>query len=246
MAITIEWRREPDAQHTGSAELNGVANKPFIYVHPQDQAQQPIRSPCVDWRYNNQDMANKRMVAWQLFLNLQGHVSFDSYLLHRRQYQLLPASNRFEGWAGQDSTDQAFGSALATGLQPSGFGTYTAYLSRAPHDRKEDTVKVTATLRTFALFVKPLRARIGMGRSVSAEASAFDGPTEQVRCRSMARLTRFSLLSIRRSRKLKTYPVTIPPGGEVKIGKVQCGLGYEQRSGSSHFYTSSRIDFQIA
>ncbi len=245
MPIKIEWRREPNPQHTGSAELNGLQNKPFLYVHPEDQAQQPRRSPCASWTYNQNDMANNNIVAWQLFLNLQGRVSFADYLLHRRHYQGMAAADRFEGWAGQDGTDEVYGSPLASGIQPSGFGSYSAYISQAPHKETATTVTVTATLTSFGVLLKSIRAVIGMARSVTANVYVYNEQGEVDRVRNNIRLSRFLPFRLRSRRKQASFNVVIPAGGEVMIGKVECGLGYELRSLNSNFYCSTRLDFQV-
>lgn len=244
MPAQIEWRRVPDQQHTGSAELRGVAGSPFLFVHPQDESGQPRSSPCALWTFNQADAANNNVLSPIFRIRLHGFVSYRSYQLHRAAYQNIAPADRADPWQGQDEAEEVWiDSPLATGLQPSGQCAYHAFISLQPPAPQPVSVTLAASLQIYSLGIGSLGAVIGMGRSVDAKAEILNHAGSVYSINHLARV-RFPFQFKYRAHG-QTYTVIIPPGGEVQIGKVMVGLAYEIRRGSSRFLTSARIAFQI-
>ena len=246
MAIEVKWKRTPDRQHTGSAELLGIGNPIFLYVHPQDQAQAPRSSPAARWRYNHRDTVENNVTNNSFLVWVFGRVSYRSYAMHRRYYQATPAFQSIPNWASQGAAGQVFGAALASRIQPSGFIAYHAFASVNPAAADATTVKVTANLVALSLGWTTPFARIGGARSTSAlcEAANENGPIAGSLTRTIARL-RFPV-SLRLRRRTASYVLTIPAAGEVMIGKVVPGLGYTISRGVSGFLSMARISYTFA
>jgi hypothetical protein len=218
MAIVVTWRRVPDAQHTGSVELRGIAGTPFLYVHPEDQAGGALPSPAAMWVYNHDDTDQDEEAATSFALTVRGHV-------HYRVYARLALA--------------AGATPLATGLQASGSGTYDAFLSVDPEPDAATAVTVTGTAQVRATGAASLFSRTGMGRAIIANAYLFNGAQEIARARASARI-QFPF-STRSASVTVTYPVTIPAGGSVRVAQVTTGPAYEIRRGTSRFSALSQV-----
>jgi hypothetical protein len=241
MPVQIEWRLTPNPQHAGSAELRGPTGTPFLYVHPQDGAQQPRRSSSARWIYDHQDAAEAAEVADAFTIRTAGWVSFARYMASRNAY--LALANPPDPWRGQESADEVYTANPVTGIQPSGQANYCAYISLTPASEGATRVTLIAELRTWALGYASQPLNIGMGQRIVAQADAENESDGVARVRSAVRLSAWSWF--KRDGADAEYDVVIPPGGEVRIGSVNVGPAYEIRGGTSLFAASSRIGFRV-
>lgn len=246
MAALVTWRRVPDEQHTGSVELRGAQGSPFLYVHPEDQADAATASPCARWAYNHNDTADDEQDADVFALTIRGTVSYRRYAQLWQAYHQLPVGQRPATFQEQDNAAAALeapslaggAAALATGLQASGSATYDGFLSLEPEQDSVTVVTVCASARVRA-FGTALLARIGQARSIVAEAHLSDGVQEVARVRATARI-RFPF-ELRSAAATRTYVVTVPAGGSVRVALVRVGPAYEIRSGTSGFAGMSGV-----
>ena len=239
MGIQIEWRLIPDPQHTGSAELRGPPGTPFLYVHPEDQAGQPRRSPSALWTYNHQDAAETSVIANAFTVTIRGYVSYARHMSLRAQY--ATAVNPPEPWRGQEAAKEVFTAAPVTGIQPSGQANYEAFLSFVPALPHPVKVTLTAVLRTRAFGLATRPGSIGMARSIMGFAKAFNDTVEITKVRSYVRIGGWPW--IKRRSAAATYDVVVPAGGEIRIGEVNVGPAYEIRGGASLFTALSAITY---
>ena len=251
MAVTIEWRREADRQHTGSAELNGVSGTPFIYVHPEDQADAPRDSCAGWWFYNHRDTTESPVVSNKDDIFVMGWMSYAKYQATRTMYRRLGGWRRFaiwlvtNGYKLQDNPGEVFNAPLASSIQPSGSCVYKAYLKFDPPAPEDVVYEVTANFLTHAEGECNRGARIGMGRSILASAAAFDeNGMEQGRERSRAQIA--FPTDTDRKQSTTVYNISVSSGTtEIHIGTISAGPGYTIASGQSEFHAYAEIEFII-
>lgn len=241
MAITIEWRREPDRQHTGSAELRGVSGTPFIYVHPEDLADAPRGSCAGWWFYNHRDTTESPRVSNKDDIFVMGWMSYAKYQATRTMYRSLGGWTRFaiglvtNRYRLQENPAEVFNAPLASSIQVSGSCVYKAYLKFDPTAPEDVVYEVTAKFLTHAEGECNRGARIGMRRSILASAAAFDeNGAEQGRERSMAQVA--FPKDTDRNQNTTVYNISVARGTtEIHIGTISAGPGYSIASGQSEF-----------
>lgn len=251
MAISIEWRREPDRQHTGSAELRGVSGTPFLYVHPQDMADAPRGSAAGWWWFDHRDTTVSPEVANPSGIYVDGSMSYAAYFATRALYRRLSSYRRFaiaivtNDYRGQEGPGEVFMAPVATSIQVSGACIYKAYVVFDPPLAQDVTYETTAELWAFARGRTSRGARIGMGRSISSAAAAFDhAGVERGATRAIARL---AFPRDRKSvRDTVTYDLEVAAGTrEIHIGTAQSGPGFSIASGRSAFVGWAEIAFTL-
>ena len=252
MPAIIEWRKEPLRQHTGSAELRGLglSSPPTMYMHPADNYEPGTTaqaSSAAGWTYTQTDATVALVPSPNILVTVSGFVSYDRYRRDHTRYSRLSWWQK--PWTasgvkfGQDRAKNVFGRSLATGIQPSGFLRYQAYLRINPPNPQPTPVSVTASLRSFAMGMATLHSDIGMGREATASAEVMNEQGHFHRVRNRAYL-QFPF-QVNGDNDLITYTVIVPPGGEVHIGTVQVGLGYEIRDGASSFHCFAEVQFTV-
>ena len=248
---SIEWRREPDRQHTGSAELRGVAGTPFLYVHPQDQADAPRGSCAAWWWYNHHDTTDSPVTANTFQIYVSGSVSYASYFQTRDLYRSRGRWTRFAVWLVtntyrlQRAPGEVFDAPVATSIQASGSCTYRAYLVFDPPPPNAITLQIDATLLAHARGECTLGAAIGMGRAASSDAQVYDhAGNEMQRATALGRIQ--SPRSSVYDNKTASYPITVAAGtAQLHIGTVIAGLAYSIGSGASDFTAYAEIAFTV-
>jgi hypothetical protein len=248
---SIEWRREPDEQHTGSVELRGVSGTPFLYVHPHDQADAPRGSCAAWWWYNNRDTTESPVAANQFSIYVSGNVSYAAYFQTRDLYRSRGGWTRFAIWAVtnsyrlQEAPGEVLGAPIATTLQASGSCAYEAYLVFDPPPPNDIMLQVDAELWAHARGECTPRAAIGMGRAVSADAKVYDHTGSEIeRANALAQIQapRASVYT----NKTASYPVAVVAGtAELHLGSVIAGPGYSIGSGESEFTAFAEIAFTV-
>lgn len=250
MAARIEWRRTPDEQHTGSVELRGVAGTPFIYVHPEDQADEDVASCAGRWWYDHRNATVSPDVQNPGGVYVRGRFSYADYQATRTLWRRLSGWRKFAiglfgSYRGQDRPGSVFGPVLASSLQVSGQLVYDAWLVLDPAPSQATTYDIHAELWAYARGRCTRRAAIGMGRSVTATAHAFDGTTEIGVQRASARIR--SPRQRDSHRATHDYTITVPGGtAEHRIGRATTGPGYSIGSGSSWFVAWGEVTFTVS
>ena len=139
MAVTIEWRRKPDKQHTGTAELNGVPGRPFIYVHPEDKGASGLGSCAGSWYYTHKDTTESSFTGNKSDIIVHGGMSYANYSAAHRLYNSLGWFTRamlIGDYQNQEDPDEVFGVPLATSLQPSGQAAYDGVMRGLIRDQR--------------------------------------------------------------------------------------------------------------
>jgi hypothetical protein len=251
MAISIEWRRQPAEQHTGSVELLGVAGTPFLYVHPHDQANAPRGSCAARWWYNHRDTAESPVTDSRFHVFVSGHVSHASYVQTRDLYRRLRRWTRFairlvtNSYRLQHAPGAVLGAPLATALQASGSCAYEAYLTFDPAPAEDMVLRIDADLWSYAKGESTPGSAIGMGRSVSANAKVYDHTGAEV-ARAHALAVIQSPLASVSSKKPASYPLAVAAGtAEVHVGGVVAGPAFSIASGEAEFSAFAEVGFSV-
>lgn len=251
MAITIEWRREPDRQHTGSFELRGVSGTPFLYVHPQDQADNPRGSCAGWWWYNHRDTTESPVTANKFDIYVNGRVSYAAYHQTRQLYRSLGGWTKFaigivtNSYRLQENPSEVFNAPVASSLQVSGVCIYKGYLKFDPPPTKDLKLDIDAALCAYAEGETTRGAAIGMGRSILSYAKVFDhkgNEMEKVRAKAKLQFPKDKA----DKRKNKLYSIEVTAGTkEIHIGTVNTGPSYTIGSGKSVFNAWAEIAFTV-
>lgn len=245
MGVLIQWRKK-ETEHTGSAELNGVTDKPAIYVHPRDNHTpnvQPRRSPSVRWEYNHDDAGETPVEGNAFEVTVEGQVSYETYLQMRNRWRALP--NPPSTFEDQEAANEVFSSpAPATNVQPSGQATYEAWMRMNPHEAQDKRVSLTAVVALFARANGSPPSQYGGGKAVVSNASLWKGagPQDSFRNIRVNAATKVGQ-DEKTDTHTETYTVTVPAGEFVKIGEVRVGPGFMIMSGSNTFVCKSKITY---
>lgn len=247
MAVVVEWRRQPQRDpHSGSVEANGLAGRPFVYVHPQDQAVDDvgvINSFHARWSYSQNDAAEVLLRQRDLTLELSGHVSYESYRRGQRQWRGSDRVDRVLWRLGSYFLDTpsppAIYRQLASSLQPSGAVAYEAWLSLDPAGERTRVLELTLDY-TLAAHLQVSQRGAGTG-STDAQVSVFDhnGEIEHERC-----IANFAQGDDQSTHSL-SFSVEVPPGVSVKVAKASVGLAYVLRGGDTSFRCASAVQIRV-
>ena len=252
MAVIIEWHKKPSKQHTGTTEMRGlpkVRSAPTIYAHPADEDGTGVvrASSCARWTYSQADGTLKEVSSPNIFVDIDGSVSYSRYSRDHARYKKLKWYQRpWTEWGskfGQDNAKYIFKKPLASGLQSSGSLSYVALLKIEPANTMPVTVSLTANIVTHAITIVTKNSKFSMAKTADASAEVYNEKDEYRRVKSIATLQWPSdmdtdLLTV-------TYSVVVPPGKPVEIGKAMVGLAYEINMGGSDFYCFSDVKFSV-
>ncbi|MGQ0384870.1 MAG: hypothetical protein ACT4UP_09365 [Gammaproteobacteria bacterium] len=244
MGVLIEWRKiQPE--HTGSTELNGVVDRPMIYVHPRDNSDpnvQARKSRAVRWAYNHGDLAQSPVQASMLEVLVEGNASYELYRQSRLRW--IAAGTQPATFEEQEAADEVFSSPNpATNLQSSGSGTYEAWLRFDPHQAQDGRVSLTATVDLGVRTNGSPQSAYGDQRML-ATATLWKGsqPADALRSMRLIAITKVGQ-DQKTDQHVETYTVTVPAGGFVKIGSASVGPGFEISAGSNTFRASAKISY---
>lgn len=250
MPAFIEFRFTSPPQHTGSAELRGLPNTPFLYVHPEDMAGSPMASSSTRWVYNHADTATHSVRASSFTIDCGGYCSYDGYSADRARYAALSRWRRFglalfgRAWSGQDKASSVFGRPLANALQPSGQAKYEAFLFIDPPAPNPTPLTLNVTGVAFSLGASGFGSQLGGSNRILALAEAFNGPLASMgQARSLSSLD--FPVNVNANTLRASYPVTVPPGGEVMVGTVSTGPGFFISRGTANFVAFAQLNYGI-
>jgi hypothetical protein len=264
MAITIEWRREPNKQHMGSAELRipGQRSAPFLYVHPEDNSDAERASSAAKWTYNHDDSRESLVAGPAFTLKVHGYVSYALYMRTARAFQKLNMIER--AWyktkgssGGQEGIrpdlrpgaldPTPLGPPRPTSIQPSGQCNYNAYLQITPLPANALTLAVIAEYNVYAYGFATPGAQVSANRGIQAGATMYN-ETAMVHRESVIQELVFPP-QLKRRKQQKAYQIVVPAGGfaggELKIGTLLVGPAYFIDAGGSLFVGRARLSYQI-
>ncbi len=244
MATVIEWRRKPRIDpHTGSVEVNNGTGKPFLYIHPEDQAG-ALASPAAVWIYSQGDATNLTVAGKSITVDVVGMVSYATYANLFKRWWATGWVKR--AWAriksvfgGQGHPGRVFRKPIATNLQPSGDLKYEAFLSIDPPEPEDTILDITVKMDVIAITMALAGAAGTNGTVASAIAFDENGEVDKVRV-----LGRFGG-GEDKDAKTVNYAVTVPAGGEVKVASAATGPAFVIKSGLSVFIGTTEVEIIV-
>jgi len=168
--------------------------------------------------------------------------------MHHVDWKNLGRLSRFMNraeWQNQQKPHKVFGYPLATGIQPSGFVEYKAYIMFNPPPTQNIVYSVTANFTTFAEGECTQGAKLGGSNAIDARGIAYDhAGTEKGMETSLAKII-FPKAPDQDSKSV-TYPLNVAAGtSEILIGDIKVGLGYTIKAGVSLFKAVAKIEFLV-
>jgi hypothetical protein len=237
MPVAIQWRRSPRSTHFGSAEIKGGGAPPagtIIFSHPLEPTG-PRASPSAIWTYNHADASVTPVVAMSFDIVCSGHVSFDRYIADRAAY--VAAGGNPSTFRGQEAADEIYPPAPAGYIQTSGDAYYEPWLVGPPGTR----IGLSVMLYAFAVGMGAPNAQAGGGK-VQSQASVCVG-NGSLYARASAKL--LHPLDSRQGGNGGAFSARIPASGELKLGSISAGVGFNISAGSGTFMTGARGAFSF-